>query len=123
MKNVKLFCQIAMHIKTVKRCNVSNGCIPVTGSYSSYEPDAELCLIGNAFKAKLITNNGEARQLAGHSRSMWMNVFGVMPQHSLLWPGIERPSGTAYYKECVKFLQTNKVLSVLRRMENQAKAA
>jgi len=123
MKNVKLFCQMAMHIKTVKRCNVT-----VSGIFSD-DDNAPCCFLGNIFRIGI--GDFETYQAYHLSRSNhdeeWLRTFGAQPQHSLLFPedriNEAHVTGTAYYNECVKFLSVNKVLSVLRRMENQAKAA
>lgn len=124
MKNVKIFCQMAMHIKTVKTCDVTRAGIPISGREIA---EGEVCLIGNAFRAGLITDNTLARDLAMGRRDIWLPFFGVEPPHELLFPprpnAVDEVSGETYYNECVKFLKKYRCLSVLRRMENQAKAA
>ena len=123
MKNVKLFCQMAMYIKTIKRCNVE------VGNTTGDDDGLPCCFIGNIFRSRI--GNFEAVQAYHLSRSSedasWTKLFGAQPHHELLFPSVRAEgnivTGKAYYKECVEFLQNNKVLSVLRRMENQAKAA
>ncbi len=125
MKNVKLVCEMAMLIRKRKRCDTT-----VSGIYSD-EAHYPCCFIGNIFRSGL---GGFTEDQAYHlSRSNfdpeWDNFFDMKPPHELLFPN-KRIKGTndcvtglTYYKECVKLLRNHKVLTVLRRMENQAKAA
>ncbi len=123
MKNVKLFCQMAMHIKTVKECNVE------VGNIMGDDDGRSCCFIGNIFRSGIGNFNSiKAYHLSrNNSDAEWLTTFGVHPHHALLFPLIRtndnKVTGEAYYKECIKFLKDNKVLSILRRMENQAKAA
>ncbi len=125
MKNVKLFCQMAIHIKTVKKCNVS-----VSGIYYADKADEYPCCFIGSIHRKGIGNfsEDEAYHLSrSNLDEQWKKTFGVQPHHELLFPEarleMEIVAGMAYYEECVKFLKRHKVLPVLRRMENQAKAA
>lgn len=125
MKNVKLFCEMAMLIRKRRRCNVT-----VSNIFGSND-NVPCCFIGNIFRSGL---GGFIETQAYHlSRSNedseWTELFGIQPHHGLLFP-TKRIKGTAdivtgktYYNECVKLLKQHKVLTVLRRMENQAKAA
>ncbi len=124
MKNVKLFCQMAMHIKTVKECNSS-----LSGLFSSHV-GYPVCLIGEAKRAKLLPKNERSFNLglATCKEEPWAVLFNVIPPREVIFPErssarVETFPGTVYYDVCVKFLRKHKCLQVLPRMENQAKAA
>jgi len=125
MKNVKLFCEMAMLIRKKRRCDTTvSNIYGLDGKYPC-------CFIGNIFRSGLggFTEDQAYRLSRSNFDEEWDTTFNMYPPHELLFPNkrikgtVNCVTGLTYYKECVKILKEHKVLTVLRRMENQAKAA
>ena len=124
MRNVNLFCKIAMNIRD-KTCYA--GCSGITGYDSDHTDERPVCLIGHAWRSGLLEgiDPWDAMDLAGLRNNRWHTIFEATPEHYMIFPKLPQSEvlnfpGEVYYDECVKFLKQHKCLSHLRRMENAA---
>jgi len=123
MKNVKLFCAMTMHIKTVEECCVFNGM-----AHSHNKLDHK-CFIAN-YQGEYPEIQLEIRLNGSDGFADFFGITHIEGNNMMFCRDYRDTSessgfvsGKDYYNQATALLRKKKCLNHLRRMENQAKAA